>query len=85
MAIEHARLCSSCERECPSWADRCPACGNASMFRRIVMIPAVATISRPEPVSLVTAGAKAPASPIKAHKRIKPMTPAAGAPEVVAR
>jgi hypothetical protein len=55
------------------------------MFRRIVMIPAVAAIPQPEPVTLVAAGAKAPAPKIKAHKRIKPMTPAAGAPEVVAR
>jgi hypothetical protein len=51
------------------------------MFHRIVMIPAVATIAPPEPVTLVTAGSKAG----KTHKRIKPMTPAAGAPEVVAR
>jgi predicted ATP-dependent serine protease len=59
MAIEQARLCGSCERECPSWADRCPACGHMSMFRRIVVIPsAVVAPQRAEPVPLPTATKK---------------------------
>lgn len=39
MAISHARICGACERECPSWADRCPACGSSSLVRRIVVDP----------------------------------------------
>jgi predicted ATP-dependent serine protease len=79
MAIEHARMCGSCDRECPSWADRCPACGNTSMFRRIVMIPTAPSFQRAEPVTLITAK-------IAARKRIKTLkTPADGASEVSVR
>jgi predicted ATP-dependent serine protease len=38
MAIEHARICGACERECPSWASRCPACGSMSVVHRIVIV-----------------------------------------------
>jgi len=55
MAIEHARLCESCDRQCPSWADRCPACGSTSMVHRIVLIP-------PSPSSEVHSNARPPAS-----------------------
>jgi len=79
MAIEHARMCGSCERECPSWADRCPSCGNTSMFHRIVLIPAVSTIQRTEPVTLVSTAKR----PTKRAKTLK--APADGASEVVAR
>lgn len=44
MAIEHARLCGRCDKECPSWADRCPSCGGMSFSHRIVIIP-------PEPLA----------------------------------
>jgi RNA polymerase subunit RPABC4/transcription elongation factor Spt4 len=37
MGIEHARACRECERECPSWADRCPTCGSLSLVHRIVI------------------------------------------------
>jgi len=78
MAIEHSRMCGSCDRECPSWADRCPACGNTSMFRRIVVIPSAPSFQA-EPVTLIT-------SKIAARKRTKTLkTPADGASEVSAR
>ncbi|MGH8227641.1 MAG: hypothetical protein ACRET2_08215 [Steroidobacteraceae bacterium] len=40
MAVEHARICEACERECPDWANRCPACGNLALVIRITVIPA---------------------------------------------
>lgn len=40
MSIEHARICGACERECPGWADRCPACGSLSLRHRITFVPA---------------------------------------------
>lgn len=40
MALNHALICGACERECPSWADRCPACGSPALVRRIVIDPA---------------------------------------------
>lgn len=39
MAIEHARVCGSCERECPGWALRCPVCGSLSLVHRITIVP----------------------------------------------
>ncbi|MGH8258721.1 MAG: hypothetical protein ACREUG_03425 [Steroidobacteraceae bacterium] len=42
MAIEHARICGACERECPSWAVRCPACGSLSLLHRITFVSAAA-------------------------------------------
>ena len=79
MAIEHSRMCGSCDRECPSWADRCPACGNSATFRRIVVIPSAPSFQRAEPVTLIT-------SKIAARKRAKTLkTPADGASEVSAR
>ena len=40
MAIEHLRICGACERECPGWANRCPACGSLSLLYRITFVPA---------------------------------------------
>jgi predicted ATP-dependent serine protease len=40
MAIEHVRVCGACERECPGWANRCPACGSLSLLHRITFVPA---------------------------------------------
>jgi predicted ATP-dependent serine protease len=40
MAIELARICGACDRECPGWAARCPACGSLSLLHRLTVIPA---------------------------------------------
>jgi hypothetical protein len=40
MPIDHARVCKVCERDCPEWADRCPACGSLSLERRFIIVPA---------------------------------------------
>jgi len=51
MAFEHARVCGSCERDFPGWADRCPCCGSRSVVHRVVITPAgssVAEIARPK-------------------------------------
>jgi predicted ATP-dependent serine protease len=45
MGIEHARVCGSCEQECPSWADRCPSCGSISLVHRIVIGSTAAPIA----------------------------------------
>lgn len=45
MAIEHARICGACERECPSWAARCPVCGSLSLVDRITIVPPSAPIA----------------------------------------
>lgn len=37
MAIQYARVCGACERECPSWANRCPACGSTAIAHRMVI------------------------------------------------
>lgn len=55
MAIEHARICGACERECPAWADRCPACGSLSLRHRITFVP-VADIAAPVRVQRASAG-----------------------------
>ncbi len=39
MPIEHARICGACERECPSWAGRCPVCGSLALVDRITIVP----------------------------------------------
>lgn len=52
MAIEHARICGECERECPGWATRCPSCGSLSLVHRITIVPAatpIATIAGAKP------------------------------------
>ncbi len=52
MAIEHARICGACERECPSWASRCPSCGSLSLVHRIIIVPIpapIATIAGAQP------------------------------------
>lgn len=53
MAIEHARVCGACERECPGWATRCPSCGSLSLVHRIVIHPAAAApivaVAEPKP------------------------------------
>ncbi len=45
MAIEHARICGACERECPSWASRCPTCGSLSLVHRMIIVPPSAPIA----------------------------------------
>ncbi|HXS26699.1 MAG TPA: hypothetical protein VN730_03435 [Steroidobacteraceae bacterium] len=44
MAIEHVRICGACERECPGWANRCPACGSLSLLYRITFVPVAAVV-----------------------------------------
>ena len=39
MAIQHARICGACDRECPSWAQRCPACGSTAISYQMVLVP----------------------------------------------
>ena len=39
MAIQHARVCGACDRECPSWANRCPACGSTAITFQMVISP----------------------------------------------
>jgi len=39
MAIHHARVCGACERECPSWANRCPACGSSAISFQMIIAP----------------------------------------------
>ncbi len=39
MAIQHARVCGACERECPSWANRCPACGSTAITFQLIIAP----------------------------------------------
>ncbi len=47
MAIQHARVCGACERECPSWANRCPACGSTAIsFQMIVSPPSNTSIRK---------------------------------------
>jgi hypothetical protein len=59
MGIVHARVCGECERECPSWADRCPTCGSLSLVHRIVIgspaapIATLATGARKKPRRVV--------------------------------
>ncbi len=45
MAIERARICGACERECPEWADRCPFCGSLSLVHRVTIVPTTAPIA----------------------------------------
>ena len=39
MAIQHTRVCGACERECPSWALRCPACGSTAISYQLIIAP----------------------------------------------
>jgi RNA polymerase subunit RPABC4/transcription elongation factor Spt4 len=39
MAIQHARVCEACERDCPSWANRCPACGSTAITFQMIITP----------------------------------------------
>jgi RNA polymerase subunit RPABC4/transcription elongation factor Spt4 len=39
MAVQHARVCGACERECPSWANRCPACGSTAISYQLIVAP----------------------------------------------
>lgn len=45
MAIQHARICGACDRECPSWAHRCPACGSTAISYHMVLTPSGGTVS----------------------------------------
>lgn len=46
MAIQHARVCGACDRECPSWANRCPACGSPAISFQLILSPPSATSIR---------------------------------------
>jgi RNA polymerase subunit RPABC4/transcription elongation factor Spt4 len=46
MAIQHARVCGACERECPSWANRCPACGSTAITFQMVISPPSGNVSK---------------------------------------
>jgi hypothetical protein len=46
MAIQHARVCGACERECPSWANRCPACGSTAISFQLIVSPPSGTSIR---------------------------------------
>ena len=47
MAIHHARVCGACERECPSWANRCPSCGSTAIsFQMIIAPPSGTSIAK---------------------------------------
>ncbi len=39
MGIHHAKVCEACERQCPDWADRCPACASSSLVSRFIIAP----------------------------------------------
>jgi hypothetical protein len=39
MAIQHARVCGACERDCPSWANRCPTCGSTAISYQMIIAP----------------------------------------------
>ncbi len=39
MGIQHARVCGACEHECPSWANRCPACGSTAISYQMIIAP----------------------------------------------
>ena len=43
MAIQHARVCGACERECPSWANRCPSCGSTAISYQLIIAPPAGT------------------------------------------
>ena len=47
MAIHHARVCGACERECPSWANRCPACGSTAISYQMIIAPPSGTRASP--------------------------------------
>ncbi len=46
MAIHHARVCGACERECPSWANRCPSCGSTAISYQMIIAPPSGTSIR---------------------------------------
>lgn len=46
MAIHHARVCGACERECPSWANRCPSCGSTAISYQMTITPPSGTSIR---------------------------------------
>ena len=87
MAIEHVRICGACERECPGWANRCPACGSLSLMYRITFVPAPAVV--PEAVRAThrlvgqgkTPGKSTARSRIAAQEAKLRKTPLGGKPE----
>ena len=46
MAVQHARVCGACDRECPSWANRCPACGSTAISFQLIVAPPSGTSIR---------------------------------------
>jgi hypothetical protein len=85
MAIEHLRVCGACERECPGWANRCPACGSLSLQYRITFVPA--TVVAPEATRRLTGAGKPPRKSLgrsritAAHEAKLRKTPVGGEPE----
>jgi predicted amidophosphoribosyltransferase len=65
MAIQHARICGACERDCPSWANRCPACGSSAISYQMIIAPA----------SGVRLGKAASTTPRVRHSRVVGATP----------
>lgn len=58
--VEYMRLCGACERECPSWADRCPSCASDRLVRRLVLSPEAAVgVRAPAPVGTRAGGRRA--------------------------
>lgn len=90
MAIEHVRVCGACERECPGWANRCPACGSLTLQHRITFVPAAVAVPEASRAAtdLVAAASKVPhkgiaRSRIAAAREAKLLktTPLGGKPE----
>jgi hypothetical protein len=83
MAIEHVRICGACERECPGWANRCPACGSLSLMYRITFVPAAVVAPEATPRLLGTGKTprKSLRSRIAAQDATLRKTPLGGKPE----
>jgi predicted ATP-dependent serine protease len=84
MAIEHLRICGACERECPGWANRCPACGSLSLLYRVTFVSAPVVASETTP--RLVAGGKTPRKTmprprIAAQEATLRKTPLGGKPE----
>jgi len=63
MGMTHARVCGACERECPSWANRCPSCGSLSLVHRIVIGSPAAPVT-----ALAKGGRKKPRRVVSDHE-----------------
>lgn len=84
MAIEHVRVCGACERECPGWANRCPACGSLSLLYRVTFVPAALVVpgsSRSASVASKAARKSGRHARIAAARDAKLRKPLGGEPE----